>query len=103
MSSASPKRRARPCGHLPEPGQAGGNGEAVELMRREMLVSRTGCRAAAYERHVAAEHVDELRQLVQARPAEPAAERSDRVRPGRACTGRCSPIGDVRARASLAM
>ena len=46
--------------------------EALEVVRREVLGLVGDARPRADERHVAAEHVDELRQLVEARLAQPA-------------------------------
>ena len=72
MSSASPKvdrARAVTCHRPVMPGR---DEEALEVVRLEVLglVGDAGPRPD--ERHVAAQHVDQLRQLVEARPAQPA-------------------------------
>ena len=50
----------------------GGHEEALEVVRLEVLGLVRDARPRADERHVAAQDVDQLRQLVEARPAQPA-------------------------------
>ena len=61
------ERRPGPRRHLPEPGDARRDEEPLELMRLEELGLVREARTWADERHVAAQDVQELRQLVQAR------------------------------------
>ena len=49
------------------------------MMRLEVLRLVRDARTRADERHVATENIEQLRQLVETRPAEPAAERGDDV------------------------
>ena len=65
---------------LPQTGQAGGNEESFEVMRLVQLQLVIDGGSRTDERHVASENVDELRQLVEARPAQPASDARDGVR-----------------------
>ena len=61
--------------HLPESSQSRRNEEAFELMRREELELVGDQRSRAYEGHLSAQHVDQLRKFVKARLPQPAADR----------------------------
>ena len=71
--------RVRPRRHLPQTRDALGHQEPVEMVRLEelRLVGNAGARAD--ERHLPAQHVDQLRQLVEARLPQEPAERRDRA------------------------
>src|SRR5207249_8145915 len=71
--------RVGPRLDLPEPGEAGRNQEALEVMRREELELVRNERARTDKRHLATEHVEELRQLIEAPLAQPAADACSRV------------------------
>ena len=79
MSSASPNVECARAVTCQRPVMPGGDEEALEMVRREVLGLVRDARARPDERHVAAEHVDQLRQLVEARLPQPATEARDRV------------------------
>src|SRR5690348_16395492 len=69
--------RVVPCFDLPQAREACGHLEALKVVREEEidLVRQAG--PWADERHVAAEDVQQLRQLVEARPSQPSPEARD--------------------------
>src|ERR1022692_1278086 len=66
-------------GHLPETGNAGRYEEAVEVVNLELVDLVRKARSWADERHVSAQDVDQLRQLVEARSSQPSPGSRDRV------------------------
>src|SRR4051794_24044398 len=57
--------------HLPQTGEPLRDEEALEVVRLEVLYLVRDAGTWAHEAHVAFEHVDELRQLVEARLPQP--------------------------------
>ena len=76
MSSASPNVECARAVTCQSPVMPGRDEEALEVVRLEVLGLVRDARPRADERHVAAKDVDELRQLVEARLAQPAPERA---------------------------
>src|SRR5580700_3578639 len=68
--------------HLPEPGEPGLHVHALVIRTGVVLDFLRQRRARADKAHLAAQHVPELRQLVDARPAQ---ERTECMQPGIAC------------------
>ena len=79
MSSASPKVELARAVTCQRPVIPAGHEEAVEVVRLERLRLVGNAWPRADERHVAAQDVDQLRQLVETRLAQPVTERRDRV------------------------
>src|SRR5262249_49826758 len=72
------ERRAAPTGDLPQSGHAGfGIDDATAMPGPVLRVFVRHGRSWADQGHLAAQHVPELRQLVEARLSEKAAERGD--------------------------
>ncbi len=65
----------RAPGDLPQPGDAGQHEVALAVPVLEHVVVALGQRTRADERHLAAQHVDQLRQLVQREAPQLAADR----------------------------
>ena len=76
------RRRSRPALDLPQAGDALRHEEPLEVVRLEELGLVGEARPRADERHVAAQHVDQLRQLVEARPPQPARRTASPSRTG---------------------
>ena len=69
----------RAGGYLPQPGQSLWHQEPLELVLLEVLELVGDARPRPHQRHLAAQHVDQLRQLVQRGLAQPVADRRDVV------------------------
>src|SRR4029453_7475147 len=60
------------CRYLPKAGDARWSEEALEVVRGEVLRLVGETRPRPHERHFALQHIDELRELIEACSAQPA-------------------------------
>ena len=103
MSSASPNVECARAVTCQSPVMPGRHEEALEVVGLEVLGLVRDARARADERHVAAQDVDQLRQLVEARLAEPAADARDRVAAVELVERRCASGRGGRAPSTRSM